>query len=102
MNIQTILNDPIQYSDFATKRMNRPTRATEGGVTDWDNIEATNQEIDESLLKGMPCVGGIDYMQTTDFLSAGLLYRVNGKDYWITHSWIYKECRDLPRVKAEI
>ena len=96
------LNDPIQYSDFATKRMNRPTRATEGGVTDWDNIMATNQEIDESLLKGMPCVAGIDYMQTTDFLAAGLLYRVNGKDYWITHTWVCKECRDLPRVKADL
>lgn len=96
------LIDPIQYSDFATKRMNRPTRATEGGVTDWDNIEATNQEIDESLLKGMPCVAGIDYMQTTDFLSAGLLYRVNGKDYWITHTWVCKECRDLPRIKADL
>ncbi len=94
--------DPIQYSDFATRRMNMPARATEGGVTDWDNILATNQEIDESLLKGMPCVAGIDYMQTTDFLSAGLLYRVNGKDYWITHSWICKECRDLPRVKVDL
>ena len=35
-------------------------------------------------------------------LAAGLLYRVNGKDYWITHTWVCKECRDLPRIKADL
>lgn len=78
--------NPAANTSFMAKRMNRPPKELENAVTSWDNILATNQEIDEALLWGMPCVGGIDYMKTTDFLGAGLLYRVGAKDYWITHS----------------
>lgn len=96
------LDDPVLYSDFPRKRMNRPPMEAENGVTSWDNIKLTNQEISEELLVGMPCVGGIDYMKTTDFLAAGLLYRIRGKDYWITHTWVCKKSRDLARVKAPL
>lgn len=94
--------NPAANTSFMAKRMNRPPKELENEVTSWDNILATNQPIDESLIYGMPCVGGIDYMKTTDFLGAGLLYRVYNKDYWITHTWVCKQSSDLKRIKAPL
>ena len=94
--------NPAANTSFMAKRMNRPPKELENEVTSWDNILATNQPIDESLIYGMPCVGGIDYMKTTDFLGAGLLYRVYDKDYWITHTWVCKQSPDLKRIKAPL
>lgn len=92
--------NPAANTSFIAKRMNRPPKELENAVTSWNNILATNQPIDEDLLNGMPCVGGIDYMKSTDFLGAGLLYRVGKKDYWITHTWVCKNSPDLKRIKA--
>ena len=94
--------NPAANTSFMAKRMNRPPKELENAVTSWDNILATNQEIDEALLWGMPCVGGIDYMKTTDFLGAGLLYRVGAKDYWITHTWVCSSSPDLKRIKPPL
>lgn len=94
--------NPAANTAFMTKRMNRPPKYTENGVTSWENIKATNVPIPEELLVGRPCVAGIDYMKTTDFLGAGLLYRVGDKDIWISHTWINANSRDLPRIKAPL
>ena len=94
--------NPAANTSFMAKRMNRPPKELENEVTSWENILATNQEIDENAIHGMPCVGGIDYMKTTDFLGAGLLYRKNGIDYWITHTWVCRQSADLKRIKAPL
>lgn len=96
------LLNPAGNTSFMTKRMNVPPMITENEVTSWENILATNQPIDDSLLYGKPCVCGIDYMKTTDFLGAGLLYRVNEKDYWITHTWVCSQSPDLRRINAPL
>lgn len=96
------LLNPTANTSFMTKRMNVPPKTTENAVTSWDNILATNQPIDEALLVGKPCVAGIDYTKTTDFLGAGLLYRIDNKDYWITHTWVCKNSADLHRIKAPL
>lgn len=96
------LANPAQNISFMSKRMNLPPEEMENEVTAWDNILATNQKIDEKAIKGFPCVGGIDYMKTTDFLGAGLLYRVGDKDYWITHTWVCSKSADLMRIKAPL
>lgn len=72
--------------EFMTKRMNMPTIESNETVTTWENIKATNQEIPD--LKGQPCVGGIDYADTTDFCVVGLLFLVNKKYYWLSHTFI--------------
>ena len=41
-------------------------------------------------------------MKTTDFLSAGLLYKVEDKIYWIQKTWICKYSADLHRIKAPL
>lgn len=94
--------NPAANTSFMTKRMNLPPKCLENEVTSWENILATNQSIDENLLNGQSCVAGFDYMKTTDFLAAGLLYRINGKDIWITHTWVCKNCADLSRIKAPL
>lgn len=92
------LLNPAANTSFIAKRMNCPPAITENAVTSWENIKATNQEINEKSIYGKPCVAGIDYMETTDFLGAGLLYRVDGKDYWISHTWICSDSKDLFRI----
>lgn len=96
------LQNPAANTSFMAKRMNRPPKELECAVTSWENILATNQRIDNDLFRGMPCVAGIDYMKTTDFLGAGLLYRVGDKDYWISHTWVCKNSADLSRIKAPL
>lgn len=96
------LANPAQNISFMSKRMNLPPEEMENEVTAWDNILATNQKIEDKIIYGYPCVGGIDYMKTNDFLGAGLLYRVGEKDYWITHTWVCSKSADLGRIKAPL
>lgn len=92
--------DPIGNSSFLAKRMNLPAVHKDAEVTSWDNIKATNQPMPD--LAGCTCVAGIDYAKTTDFVSAGLLFKKSGKFIWITHSWVCSACADLPRIKPPL
>ena len=94
--------NPAANTAFIKKRMNRPPKITENAVASWDDICATNQEIPEAELFGRPCVAGIDYMKTTDFLGAGLLWRVGDRDVWVHHTWVCSHCADLVRIKAPL
>lgn len=96
------VQNPSANVSFMAKRMNRPPKTMVNEAAKWEDILATNQPIDEELLKGYPCVAGIDYMKTTDFLAAGLLYRIGDYDYWITHTWICRHSADLFRIKAPL
>lgn len=94
--------NPVANSSFLTRRMNCPPTQTEENITSWENVMATNQPIPWERLTGQPCVAGIDYMKTTDFLAAGLLFRVDGKDVWVTHSWVCRNSPDLKRIRAPL
>ena len=94
--------NPAENISFPAKRMNCPPESMENEVTTWENVKKTNQPIIEELLQGRDCVAGIDYMKTTDFLSAGLLYKVDDKIYWIQKTWICKYSADLHRIKAPL
>ena len=97
------LMDPINNSAFMTKRMNIPkSNKADVEVTSWENILATNQPIPYDELEGCTCIAGIDYMKTTDFLGAGLLFKYKGSYVWITHSWVCKSSKDLVRIKAPL
>lgn len=91
---------PTQSSSFVVKRMNIPAVDGEDSVTTWDNIQACKQAVPD--LTGCECVAGIDYMKTTDFLSAGLLFKHKGIYYWLQHSWVCRVSPDLPRIKAPL
>lgn len=86
--------------DFFTKRMNWPEVDREIQVTDWDNIMATAIPIPD--LSGKSAVVGIDYAEISDFAAAGVLIRVGDIRYWITHSWVCRNSKDLSRIKAPL
>ena len=103
MEFADYLDDPIGNISFSDKRMNFPPKAGEDNITTWDNVLATNQDYDADQLRGKPCFAGIDYMSTTDFLSAGLLFLTeDGRSIWVTHSWVCRQSRDLKKIKAPL
>jgi len=79
---------PSSAIEFMTKRMNIPKEDTYTVVTPWEKILATNQVIPWDKLKGLQCVGGLDYAEVTDFASVGLLFKLEGKRYFIEHTFV--------------
>lgn len=73
--------------EFMTKRMNLPTSDSHENVTDWDNIAKASEE-DLPNLVGLPCIGGIDYADTSDFVVTGLLFKKDDIYYWLSHTFI--------------
>ena len=74
--------------DFMTKRMNMPAQDNFIVVAPWEKILATNQPIPYDELQGLQCLGALDYARTTDFASCGLLFKYQGKRYWIEHTFV--------------
>jgi len=74
--------------DFMTKRMNMPAQDNFTVVAPWEKILATNQPIPYEKLEGLQCIGAVDYARTTDFASCGLLFKYQGKRYWIEHTFV--------------
>lgn len=94
------LIDPASNADFMTKRMNLPQGNPDLQVASWDDIKRTSREVPD--LRGMSCVCGIDYASTNDFVSAFLLFRLDGMYYGIHHTWICSRSKDLPRIRAPL
>jgi phage terminase large subunit-like protein len=88
--------NPIANADFMTKRMNLPQSDSEVVVTDWDNIAATNRPLPD--LTGWACTCGIDYASVDDFASVNLHFRKGDIRYWINHSWLCLQSKDLHRL----
>ncbi len=92
--------NPEYYPEFLAKRCNYPVGNKDLEVAKWDDILLTNQEMID--LKGMECVGGVDYAKTNDFVVVGLLFKVEQKYYWLQHTFICKKSRDLNGIVAPI
>lgn len=100
---QNYLLDPVKNSAFMTKRMNRPQGNADVQVTSWENVLKTNRPLPD--LSGWPCVVGIDFSKTTDFMSAVLLFRDTGERptyYAIHHSWFCTRSKDRGRIKIPL
>lgn len=89
---------PARHPAFLTKRMNIRDGTGELRVTDYENIKLTNQQLPD--LDGWNCVAGIDFSKTTDWVSVCLHFKRGNDRYDIVHSWVCKESRDLPLIKA--
>ena len=94
------LKDPSAMVEFLTKRMNIPTEDAFAVVAEWEDIEATNQEIPDLTRKR--AVAAIDYADIRDFASIGLLFNEEGKRYWIQHTFICKKSLKLTKFKFDI
>lgn len=88
---------PSQFTAFMTKRMNSPDGNPDIEVTSWENILKTSRSIPD--LSGCIGIGAIDYAQITDFAAAGVLVKTGGIRYWITHTWMCRQSKDLWRLK---
>lgn len=101
---ETVLNEyndlPKGRLEFMTKRMNLPEVDPEKDVASREQLLATNQPYPD--LKGKTCIASFDYASIRDFASAGCLFKVNGKYYWITHTWVRKELLEQVKIKAPI
>ena len=93
-------NDPVTNNAFMTKRMNIPQGRKDAEVTSWENIKRTNRPLPD--LVGKPCVCGIDYAKTTDFISAILVFRDGGTYYGLHHSWFCAQSNDKERIKLPL
>jgi phage terminase large subunit-like protein len=89
---------PEMNGDFLTKRMNLPQTTADVAVTDWENIAATALPLPD--LRGRPCVAGLDYASTSDFVSVNLHFRDGDTRYDINHSWLCLRSKDLSRIQA--
>ena len=92
--------NPTGNASFMVKRMNMPMTFDKESVADWEKIKACGRALPD--LEWCDCVAGIDYAKTTDFVSAGLLFRHKGIYCWMQHTWICKASLDLPKIKAPL
>lgn len=93
---------PELKEKFVTKRMNLPFVSQVKTVCDWDDlVYCCNQKWEEDL-KGLECVGSIDFADLRDFASAGLRWKVNGKTYFRQHSWVHEKSLQLTKYNIDI
>jgi phage terminase large subunit-like protein len=86
---------PQKRLEFFAKRMNLPVQDAITVVAEWELIEATNQIIPD--LSGMDCVGGIDFSDIRDFVGVGLLFKKDGKRFWLHHTFINEKALKLTK-----
>ena len=92
--------DPSGREEFMTKRMNLPEVDLAKSVASWEDITATNQPVPD--LTHRTCVGAVDFASIRDFAAVGLLFKVDDKYVWETHSFVRKGFLDSVSLKAPI
>lgn len=97
---QNALNRPSLYHEFMTKRMNLPHQDETRVVAKWEDILETNKQIPD--MTGKPCIGGIDYASMRDFCGVGLLFKKDGKKYWLHHTFINSNSPHLKLIKYDL
>ena len=88
------------FPEFMAKRMNFPIGNKDVEVAKWEDIKACNTPLID--LKGLDCVGGLDYAKTDDMVGCCLLFKKDGKYYLIHHTFVCMKSRDLKGIKAPL
>ena len=92
--------EPSGRQEFVIKRMNFTEGNDERDVTTQEKLLATNKPLPE--LNGRTCVAGFDFASIRDFVNVGLLFKVDGKYIWVSHSFVRKGFIDVFKPKAPI
>ncbi|HFJ9375120.1 TPA: terminase TerL endonuclease subunit [Bacillus nitratireducens] len=87
--------------EFMTKRMNLPMEDVLKEVATYEDRLATEQALPENL-QGMECIGAVDFAQIRDFCSVGLLFKANGKRYWVQHTFMHHTAPKLQDINQDI
>lgn len=97
---------PHMKVEFITKRLNFTMEDTDTAVASWEDILATNQEVNWKDFMGCSCVGGVDYASSRDFIGVGLLFKKivndNTKYYFKHHTFIVEESLKLVKFKVDL
>jgi phage terminase large subunit-like protein len=88
-------------TEFMTKRMNYPVEDARKEVATYEERKATDQPLPENV-KGMEAIGAVDFAQIRDFCSCGLLFKANGKRYWVQHTFMHHTAPKLQDINKEI
>ncbi|QWH77290.1 terminase large subunit [Bacillus mycoides] len=87
--------------EFMTKRMNMPQSAFQHKIATYEDILATDQPLPDDLHL-YECVAGLDYAELRDFCSVGLLFKRQGKRYWIHHTFIWHGALKVQDINPDI
>ncbi|MEI4680032.1 terminase large subunit, partial [Bacillus cereus] len=89
------------HVEFMTKRMNIPKQLFQHKIATYEDILATDQPLPDDLHK-YECIGGVDYAELRDFCSVGLLFKREGKRYWIHHTFIWHQALKMQDINQDI
>lgn len=97
---KNLKRNPGNRVEFMTKRMNLPEEDQEKMIATKEEVLATNQEMPD--LDNRQCIGGMDFASMKDFAAVGLLFRVDEKYIWLTHSFVRKGFLDTVKLQPDI
>lgn len=89
---------PEQHGDFLPKRMGLRAGFLELSVTDYEKVLFTKRPLPD--LTGWSCVAGLDYAEISDWASIDLHFRRAEERYDLNHTWVCRQSKTLPRVRA--
>lgn len=89
---EDLQDDPSNWEEFMTKRMNWPVVDVERSVASHEELVATKRDIPD--ISGDICIGGLDFAAVRDFAAVGLLFKHDDDYVWLCHSFVRKEFVD--------
>lgn len=102
LDFQKALKNEQMRIEFIQKRLNFTIEDTTTAVADWEDIKATNQDVDWQDFEGCSCVGAIDYASVRDFVAVGLLFKKAEKYYFKHHTFVTSESLKLNNFKIDL
>lgn len=93
---------PEMKIEFMLKRLNYVIEDVTKAVATWEDILATNQEVDWNDFNGCECIGGVDFASVRDFIGVGLLFKKDGKVYFKHHTFIVSKSLQLTKFKIPL
>ncbi|RDY20718.1 terminase TerL endonuclease subunit [Criibacterium bergeronii] len=97
-----MLQNESMKEAFITKRMNLPYVSKVKTVCTWDDLIFACQGHEWLDLKGVECIGSIDFADLRDFASVGLRWKYKGKTYFRQHTFIHETSLQLTKFNIDI
>lgn len=88
-------------TEFMTKRMNLPQEDVRKEVATYADRLATDQPLPDDM-QGITAIGGVDFADMRDFCSVGLLFKEDGKRYFIQHTFIHHMALKIQNINPDI
>lgn len=92
---------PSKLAEFKIKRLNRQA-STAGGWIDLIKWRKCSDEIDLTVLKDVPCYGGLDLASTTDLAAFRLIWELDGLYYTKGWRWCPEDAVKFRTVRGTV